>query len=105
LLVSELVSNCVLHADLLPSDHIGLVVEDLGRCVRVEVADPGRAYDDAKAGWSRAVGDSEPSGQLVRNLADRAYGLLLVHSEADRCGLSWDDGTVAWFEIAVDPEG
>jgi len=98
LAVSELVSNCVQHANLLPSDTIDITVEDLGRAVRVEVADPGRAYDDAWAAWSRVgedhVGDRSP--------VEHGFGLPIVNRTADRCGVRWDNGTVAWFEMALD---
>jgi anti-sigma regulatory factor (Ser/Thr protein kinase) len=99
LLVSELVSNCVQHAHLLPSDRIDLTVEDLGRSVRVEVTDPGRAYDDAWAAWSH-VGDAR-SG--ARPSVEHGFGLRIVNVVADRCGLRWDDGTRAWFEMTLDP--
>jgi signal transduction histidine kinase len=51
LLVSELVTNSVQHARLVPSDQIELVVHDGGGYLRVEVIDPGAGYDDAQAGW------------------------------------------------------
>lgn len=97
LLVSELVANSVRHASLVPSDQILLVVEDLGDSVRVEVGDPGRCYEDARAGWSRALND--PDGAA----SNQAYGLAIVSSAAERSGVRWDDGTVAWFEIPSEP--
>ncbi len=75
------------------------MVEDLGDSVRVEVGDPGRCYEDAQAGWSRAHYD--PDGAA----SNRAYGLVIVSSAADRSGIRWADGTIAWFEIAVGPGG
>jgi anti-sigma regulatory factor (Ser/Thr protein kinase) len=98
LLVSELVSNCVQHAHLLPSDTIDLTVEDLGRSVLVEVTDPGRAYDDAWAAWSH-VDDAHPGD---RRSVEHGFGLRIVNVVADRCGLRWDDGTLAWFEMTLD---
>jgi anti-sigma regulatory factor (Ser/Thr protein kinase) len=98
LLVSELVSNCVQHAHLLPSDTIDLSVEDLGRSVLVEVTDPGRGYDDARAAWSH-LGDAR-SGD--RHPVEHGFGLRIVNVIADRCGLRWDDGTLAWFEMTLD---
>jgi anti-sigma regulatory factor (Ser/Thr protein kinase) len=97
LLVSELVANSVRHGSLLPSDQIVLVVEDLGDSVRVEVGDPGRCYKEAQAGWSRAHDD--PDGAASKG----AYGLVIVNSAADRSGVRWEDGTVAWFEIPSEP--
>jgi anti-sigma regulatory factor (Ser/Thr protein kinase) len=98
LMVSELVTNCVMHAALAASDHIGLLIEDRGDCVRVEVSDPGPCFDDARAGWDRARDRADEPGQRLGR-----GGLVLVRSVADRCGVRWDDGTVAWVDIAVAP--
>lgn len=96
LLVSELVTNSVLHARLLPSEDIGLAVYDGGGYLRVEVTDPGSAYDDAQAGWRRA-----PS--LVGSpLPHHGLGIPVVSGIADRSGVMWDMGTVAWFEMTLD---
>jgi anti-sigma regulatory factor (Ser/Thr protein kinase) len=98
LMVSELVTNCVMHAALAASDRIGLLIEDCGDCVRVEVTDPGTCFDDARAGWDRARDRAATPGPRLGQ-----GGLVLVRSVADRCGVRWDDGTVAWVEIAVAP--
>jgi len=96
LLVSELVTNSVTHGELLPSDHIGLAVHDGGTYLRVEVLDPGRAYDDAQAGWRRVADDEgvDPRGQ-------HGFGLGIVQEVADRAGVHWNMGTVGWFEVVV----
>lgn len=94
LLVSELVTNSVKHASLASSDRIELVVRDGGSHLRVEVRDPGRGYQDAVAGWSR-ISDRP----RIDPRAEEGYGLLVVSSVADRSGISWDNGTVAWFEL------
>jgi anti-sigma regulatory factor (Ser/Thr protein kinase) len=94
MLVSELVTNSVKHALLASMDEIELVVRDGGDRLRVEVRDPGKGYDEAVAGWSR-TSDAPPS----RPLAQDGYGLLLVSAVADRSGVSWENGTLAWFEL------
>jgi anti-sigma regulatory factor (Ser/Thr protein kinase) len=98
LMVSELVTNCVMHAELAGSEQIGLLIEDRGDCIRVEVTDPGTCFEDARAGWDRARDRAETPGPRLGQ-----GGLVLVLSVADRCGVRWDDGTVAWVEIAVPP--
>jgi anti-sigma regulatory factor (Ser/Thr protein kinase) len=99
LLVSELVSNSVTHAELQSSDHIELDVQDGGAFLRVEVLDPGRCYDDAQAGWSRTREDDD----RVDPGAPHGYGVRIVNATAERAGIHWNMGTVAWFEFAVDP--
>jgi anti-sigma regulatory factor (Ser/Thr protein kinase) len=99
LLVSELVSNSVTHAGLQPSDHIELDVQDGGSYLRVEVLDPGRCYDDARAGWSGTGNDDD----RVDPGAPHGYGVPIVNATAERAGIHWNMGTVAWFELAVDP--
>jgi anti-sigma regulatory factor (Ser/Thr protein kinase) len=47
LMVCELVTNCVRHAHLAPSQRIELVVFEVGAGIRVEVRDPGGGYDAA----------------------------------------------------------
>jgi anti-sigma regulatory factor (Ser/Thr protein kinase) len=101
LLVSELVTNSVKHALLLPSDHVALEVMDADDYLRVEVRDPGRAYDDARAGWRGARNQGDGAGQRAQG----GLGLVLVREEANRPGVGLEDGTtLAWFEITVEPE-
>lgn len=97
LLVSELVTNSVLHAGLLPTERIVMRVKDLGTHLRVEVADPGRGYEEARAGWARARAGKDG------HVGEHGYGLGLVLGAADRAGVRWDEGTVAWFELGIDP--
>jgi anti-sigma regulatory factor (Ser/Thr protein kinase) len=94
--VSELVSNASRHGDLQPTDEIGLVVREMGDRLRVEVKDPGHGHDAAVAGWSR-IPEIFPGGDPPS--ADH-YGLFVVREISDGAGVVWDDGTVAWFEVA-----
>jgi anti-sigma regulatory factor (Ser/Thr protein kinase) len=85
LLVSELVTNAVRHADLAPEEAIRLIVEESAGGLRVEVHDPGRGFD-----WTgRDRGAEEPGG----------WGLYLVETLADRWGVDRNDVTTVWFEV------
>ena len=86
LLVSELVTNSVRHAQTGPDDSINLhvVVED--QHVRVEVADRGPGFEPP---------EQDPTAELAR---ESGWGLFFVTQLADRWGVDRDDGRV-WFEI------
>jgi anti-sigma regulatory factor (Ser/Thr protein kinase) len=85
LLVSELVTNAIRHADLAPDEGIRLIVEESAAGLRVEVHDPGRGFD-----WTgRDRGAEEPGG----------WGLYLVETLADRWGVDRNDVTTVWFEV------
>jgi integral membrane sensor domain MASE1/anti-sigma regulatory factor (Ser/Thr protein kinase) len=86
LLVSELVTNCVRHARLGPSELIRLQVERAERLVRVEVTDPGDGFE---ADLPDPV-PGEPGG----------WGLFLTERLADRWGVDSAGGsTTVWFEM------
>jgi serine/threonine-protein kinase RsbW len=85
LLVSELVTNAVRHANLDEGDRIGLVVEVADHALRVEVHDPGGGFVP-----------SAPSPDPVR---PSGWGLYLVAELADRWGVDSDDTTLVWFEL------
>jgi len=85
LLVSELVTNAVRHANLGANDVIGLVVELAGDALRVEVHDPGGGFVPS----APSPDPARPSG----------WGLYLVAELADRWGVDSDDTTLVWFEL------
>jgi len=85
LLVSELVTNAVRHAELDEDDMIGLVIELADHALRVEVRDPGGGFVP-----------SAPSPDPVR---PSGWGLYLVAELADRWGVDSDDATLVWFEL------
>ena len=85
LLVSELVTNAVRHANLDEGDVIVLVIELADHALRVEVHDPGGGF------VPRA-----PSPDPVR---PSGWGLFLVAELADRWGVDSDDTTLVWFEL------
>jgi anti-sigma regulatory factor (Ser/Thr protein kinase) len=84
LLVSELVTNSVRHADASPERAIGLRADIVAGCVRVEVADWGRDFEPRV----------QPSADDIGG-----WGLYLVDSLSDRWGLLRTEPKVVWFEL------
>lgn len=91
LLVSELVTNSVRHADQGPDGWIDLRVSAGGRAVRVEVSDPGPGLREPRPA-------SAPSADRVSG-----RGLYLVAQIADRWGADREGCTHVWFEIDRGP--
>jgi len=85
LLVSELVTNAVRHANLAPGDVILLVIDVEDSVLRVEVHDPGGGFIPR----APAPDPARPSG----------WGLYLVEELADRWGVDSDERTLVWFEL------
>ena len=85
LLVSELVTNSVRHADLAPGQRIELRVQVTPGMVRVEVEDPGRGFTPAP----RRPADGRDDG----------WGLYLVEHIADRWGVIDGPPVIVWFEM------
>jgi anti-sigma regulatory factor (Ser/Thr protein kinase) len=85
LLVSELVSNAVLHSDAPPASGILLHARVLERgTIRVEVTDCGSGFTAAPRDPSRVTG---------------GYGLVLVAQAASCWGVDREGGTRVWFEL------
>ena len=85
LLVSELVTNAVRHANLATADVILLVIDMGDHMLRVEVHDPGGGFVPS----APSPDPARPSG----------WGLYLVAELADRWGVDSDDRTLVWFEL------
>ena len=85
LLVSEVVTNCVVHADLAPGQDIHLRITRDPDMVRVEVRDEGRGFADS----------------LLKGAHSNGFGLYLVEQLADRWGVERGDQTCVWFEVDV----
>jgi anti-sigma regulatory factor (Ser/Thr protein kinase) len=85
LLVSELVTNAVRHANLRADDRIRLVVDIRRGGLRVEVHDPGGGFVPREP----EPDPERPSG----------WGLYLVAELADRWGVDSNGSTLVWFEL------
>jgi anti-sigma regulatory factor (Ser/Thr protein kinase) len=83
LLVSELVSNSVIHAG---ADRVELRADTSPERVHVEVSDPGPGFEPTPR--------REPSYE-----GKGGFGLLIVDKVADRWGVSNDGSARVWFEI------
>lgn len=89
LLVSELVSNAVVHSDAPPPSDIKLCARVLEQgAVRVEVIDQGNGFD---------------TDIRIRARSRGGFGLFLVDTQATRWGVDREGGTRVWFEIANSP--
>ena len=87
LVVSELVTNSVRHANLDRDDRIALHVDAGTDVIRVEIRDRGPGFD--------AVVTPTTMYQ------EGGWGLYLISQIADRWGVSTDaEGTTVWLEIA-----
>jgi serine/threonine-protein kinase RsbW len=93
LLVSELVTNCVIHGGAGPADRVTVSVERPDDTIRVEVRDRGRGW--TKRTRSRELDSDEPPG---------GWGLMLVGELAERWGIDSEQGTCVWFELNAHPE-
>jgi anti-sigma regulatory factor (Ser/Thr protein kinase) len=89
LLVSELVTNCVRHANAGEAAPVELAVRVAPDTIRVEVHDGGAGFDPARTRRPRGVGGG--------------YGLFLVERMASRWGVDRDAGTRVWFELDLAP--
>jgi anti-sigma regulatory factor (Ser/Thr protein kinase) len=87
LLVSELVTNSVRHAQTGPEESIELKVTVEDTSVRVEVGDSGPGFEPP---------EQDPTADAAR---DSGWGLFFVTQLADRWGVESSEGRV-WFEIA-----
>jgi anti-sigma regulatory factor (Ser/Thr protein kinase) len=92
LLVSELVTNSVRHARLVPEDQIRLQVRVADRVLRVEVSDPGE-------GFGASIPEPSPKGL-------GGWGLFLTEQLADRWGVDRQSGwTTVWLERDLEASG
>ena len=86
LVVSELVTNSILHAGLSPNDQISLTVRVSAGSVRGRVCDSGPGFEVP----------SEPSPQpRLRG----GWGLSIVETISDRWGVEQNSCACVWFEI------
>lgn len=91
LIVSELVTNCVLHAGLTAEDSVDLHVDNGGPQVRVTVHDPG-------PGFTPPAPNTDP-------LTIGGWGLVITDSLSDSWGVDCDEhGCTVWCDIAIESE-
>jgi anti-sigma regulatory factor (Ser/Thr protein kinase) len=85
LLISELVTNAIRHANLRTGDRIRLIVDLADDLLRVEVHDSGGGFMPREP----EPNPERPSG----------WGLYLVSELSDRWGVDSDVSTRVWFEL------
>lgn len=84
LLVSEVVTNAVVHSSAPPKAPIALEASLTAETVRVAVTDAGRGF----------------APPVERARADCGYGLHLLDQAATRWGVDCERGTRVWFELS-----
>jgi serine/threonine-protein kinase RsbW len=90
LIVSELVTNAVLHANLAPGDPVRLQITMRSGRARIEVRDGGPGFDGS-------ISSSDDP------LAVGGQGLLIVAALSDAWGVRRvSDGCIVWCELAVE---
>ena len=86
LVVSELVTNSILHAGLSADDQISLTVTVADGAVRGSVCDPGPGF-------------GVPSEPSPRSDLSGGWGLPIVETISDRWGVEGNSHACVWFEI------
>jgi anti-sigma regulatory factor (Ser/Thr protein kinase) len=86
LLVSELVTNSVRHADAAHAAEIRLAASASHDRVHVEVSDAGPGFE------------AQPSGRAGGELEDRGWGFHLLDALSDRWGAERGERMRVWFE-------
>ena len=86
LVVSELVSNSILHAGLSSDEQISLTVSVSASSVRGRVCDPGPGFE-------------VPSKPCPRPDLRGGWGLPIVEMISDRWGVERNKHACVWFEI------
>lgn len=106
LLVTELVTNSVRHADTCDEARVELNVRVARNVVRVEVSDEGSGFrPERRAADRRSVQSHDYAGPERRSGRDDAdlrvggWGLYLVESLATRWGVRRGDRVRVWFEL------
>jgi anti-sigma regulatory factor (Ser/Thr protein kinase) len=86
LLVSEVVSNAVLHSEGPPDAPIGLAADVRDEAVTIAVTDAGEGFVPRRRDPTRTGG---------------GYGLYLLEKAASRWGVDGDGPTRVWFELPL----
>ena len=89
LLLSELVSNAVIHGQVGAEGRIRVRLDHEPGQVRVEVSDPGSGFD-----WEHR--------RRERPRREGGFGLALVERISERWGIERESGvTCVWFELTT----
>jgi anti-sigma regulatory factor (Ser/Thr protein kinase) len=86
LLVSEVVTNAVIHPEVQGAGDIRLRAQIAEGLIRVEVTDQGSGFEPRPRDATRS---------------DRGYGLFLLDKQAARWGVDQRGGTTVWFELTM----
>jgi anti-sigma regulatory factor (Ser/Thr protein kinase) len=86
LLVSEVVTNAVIHPDVEPPCGIRLSARIADNRIRVQVTDEGDGFEPRPRDPTRS---------------DRGYGLYLLEQQAATWGVEEGSGNTVWFELIV----
>lgn len=86
LLVSEIVTNAVIHPEVEDPGDIRLRAQIAGDMIRVEVTDGGDGFEPRPRDPMRT---------------DRGFGLYLLEQQAERWGVEHADSTTVWFELSL----
>ena len=86
LIVSELVTNSIVHAGLSPDERISLTVRVSRGSVSGRVCDPGSGFE-------------APSEPHPRPDLSGGWGLPILERVSDRWGVERNNHTCVWFEI------
>lgn len=97
LMVSEAVSNAVLHARPMADGRIGLRFEDHRGALRGVVTDGGSGSSTASGGGSWPAADAERLAGASPRL--RHFGLSIIDTLSSRWGVTVDGVTNVWFEV------
>lgn len=92
LLVTEVVTNAVIHGPEAHPGGIGLDILEFDDMLRIEVRDQGPGFTP-----------SVPERPSLDGEGGR--GLYLIDAVADRWGVNGDGVTLVWFELAIDRTG
>jgi anti-sigma regulatory factor (Ser/Thr protein kinase) len=87
LLVSEIVTNAVLHSKAPQGKPIQFTANANTERIRIDVHDGGPEFNPPAAAARRQTG---------------SWGLHLLEREAQSWGVQQDTGTLVWFELALD---
>jgi len=87
LMVSELVTNSLRHAELQPADRITLTARSDDSVVRIEVRNRGRGFTVPPRDGSVSIG---------------GWGLVIVAELAMAWGVLDDGSTCVWFELLLE---